>query len=276
MTFERLKPFLVLALIAIVCIGGAAFYSSKLAECEREQRKANAQSDCDTFKNHFNSFLADSLDFTSLDIITTKAAIDSSVIHDTCRDFLTQRDSGLLGKCLDKQLDYLRQACDVQNFNDLIKEYSLVLDVDDTRRFYTIQISNCIQYKESKFQSDLKAFSDFCRNQSLTTPYVASEWIKLRNNASIYTTVNKYSECKCCSRLINDINTELSKWEKIHQDYKRKYDLLEKSLVHPGDDYGPLDRIILLPTQFKNSKGFLPVNSYYSLKFKNKSYNILR
>ncbi|MBM72243.1 MAG: hypothetical protein CL847_05625 [Crocinitomicaceae bacterium] len=257
MTFERLKPFLVLILLGILLIGGKLYfdYTQKIADIKDDNNKAIL--DCEKYRDHFNAFINETTDFNSLNISETIDSINASKIELKCKKDI----DALVQKCKKKQLDFLSGQCHNPNIQVLIDEF-MNCTLGSSFQGDAQEILDCIEYLNNSYQADLNDFVYNCKKTAENTPWTSSIWNSKAENSKITKNLNAVSSCHCCRTLKNEVNIELNKWKSKHKYYANQYKLLQESYEMKDSD-GPRDRTIIDGSSFQKALNNLPKGSYY-------------
>lgn len=273
MTFERLKPFFVLAIIAILLIGGKLYYDKQIEKEEREMLKVQNELEYSQYKSRVDSFLNDQSSFRSLDITTLQSNVESSGLSLDLKDSFTNKHTGLIEKCLDKQLTFLQIHCNDANFNTLVREYKNVLKAGDSRNGDVNKILSCIEYLNAGFAADLNSFESRCKQQSKNI-LNENAWNSLRKD-DIYTKIKDLENCVCCKGLRSRVNASYTKWKNENRKMENSYNDLLKSLDKAPGNTGPLDMIIVNRPLFNKSYPLVESSAKYYKLYKSKKFNVI-
>ena len=257
MTFERLKPILVIMLLGILLIGGKLYLDSKNKGIVVEGDNKQAILDCEKYRAHFNSFVNGTIDFDSLNISATLDSISSSKIDQNCKKEVYD----LIETCKQKQLDFLADQCQSPNINVLVDDF-IKSTLGTSFQSDAQEILDCIEYMNNSYQADLNDFIYSCKKTAENTPWTSSIWTSNAANSKINTNLNAVSSCQCCSTLKNEVNIELNKWKSKHKFYASQYRILQESYEMQDSD-GPRERTIIDRSSFQQALNNLPVGSYY-------------
>lgn len=253
MTFERLKPFLVLVLIGIFLIASKLYWDSQQTKVKIQDAKVKSSLACENYKDHFNSFIDGKAEFNSLNISIITAELNDL----KCKDEI----ENLIHKCKQQQLVYLSGLCQHPHIESLINEF-ITCTTGSSFQKEAQEILDCIHYKKNHYQSDREDFIKDCKKTSLNIKWNSTIWNSKAKNSKLFNVLDGVSSCQCCAYLKTDLNNELIKWKSKHLYYHKQYDLLTKSYKQLVDD-GPRERTIINRSAFQQALTSLPIGSYY-------------
>ena len=244
-------------LLGILLIGGKLYLDSKNKGIVVEGDKKQAILDCEKYRAHFNSFVNGTIDFDSLNISATLDSISASKIDQNCKEVVYD----LIETCKQKQLDFLADQCQSPNINVLVDEF-IKITLGTSFQSEAQDILDCIEYRDSSYQSDLVDFINDCENTAKNNKWQSSIWISKAASSKIFKKLNSVSSCQCCNSLKNEVTNTLNNWKIKHKYYDDQYELLTKSYKMLGSD-GPRERTITDRASYEKRLNNLPVGSYY-------------
>lgn len=258
MKFNRLKPFLVLTVLAIVLASIFYYLDANKQACKINK---DDQSFSD-IKDRFELFLNGKTGFKSIDHCNSSYLIDSLFLTQTKRK--KQLDL-LFDKCLDKQINFLERNCDHQDIKTLVNDYSECLYPGDLRGFRANNILDCIEYKNKRFTAELNQFTQSCQKQARLA--MNEDIWQGFNNKPVFSIIKKYNTCMCCINLSLELKKVLEIYREKNRNYENSYKYIEDLTDNNFISEDPIIKKFTDVAKVNELIKSIPVNTHYHKMF---------